>query len=197
MANNSQPQPESHDSLPEAGEPAPAPAQPKRVPIWRVLGTVLSLSLLVYLIRAQGWDEFLRVIDRLPGYYVWTAIGLTLCSRVFVGLRWYTLLRSAGVKISLWRVEILTFMGLFASNFLPTTVGGDLVRLAGAVYLGIEAGVAAASLVVDRLVGMAGMASLAPFGLAIVFNSGGGAAAPAAQWALPPFLLKLPGMSWL
>jgi len=57
-----------------------------------------------------------------------------------------------------WKDSLrLTFAGLFASNVLPTTVGGDVVRLAGAVRLGIDPALAAASLVADRLVGMAGM----------------------------------------
>ncbi|RPJ49683.1 MAG: UPF0104 family protein [Chloroflexi bacterium] len=195
MKSESQPQSPLPEIKPEAGEPLQGPSKPARVSPWRVLGTVLSLALLVYLIRAQGWEEFTQVLSRLPGYYFWIALGLAFCSRLFVGLRWFTLLRSAGVKISFWQSQVLTFMGLFASNFLPTTVGGDLVRLAGAVYLGIDPGVGAASLVVDRLVGMAGMASLAPFGLAIVLRPAG--MTPAAQWALPPFLLRLPGVGWV
>jgi len=52
----------------------------------------------------------------------------------------------------------LTFAMLFASNFLPTTIGGDVVRLAGAIRLGFDQAISVASLVVDRLIGMAGMA---------------------------------------
>ncbi len=57
----------------------------------------------------------------------------------------------------------ITFAGLFATNFLPTTIGGDVIRLAGAIRLKFDAAVCAASLVVDRLVGMAGMAMVLPF----------------------------------
>jgi uncharacterized membrane protein YbhN (UPF0104 family) len=60
---------------------------------------------------------------------------------------------------------ILTFAGLFASNVLPTTFGGDVLRLAGAVRLGLSTSLAAASLVVDRLVGMTGMALMLPFSI--------------------------------
>jgi uncharacterized membrane protein YbhN (UPF0104 family) len=54
---------------------------------------------------------------------------------------------------------------LFSSNFLPTTIGGDVVRLAGAIRLGFDQATSVASLVVDRLVGMAGMAMALPFGI--------------------------------
>ncbi|HEX9091191.1 MAG TPA: lysylphosphatidylglycerol synthase domain-containing protein, partial [Anaerolineales bacterium] len=54
---------------------------------------------------------------------------------------------------------------LFSSNFLPTTIGGDVVRLAGAIRLGFDQAICLASLVVARLVGMTGMAMALPFGL--------------------------------
>jgi hypothetical protein len=48
---------------------------------------------------------------------------------------------------------------------MPTTIGGDVVRLAMALRLGFDKVISTASLVVDRLVGMAGMATAAPLGL--------------------------------
>ncbi len=163
-----------------------------------MVGSVLSLALFVFLIYKQGWGDFAEALSRLPVHYFFIALGLTLLSRIAVSLRWFALLHSAKVKLSLWQSLRLTFMGLFASNFLPTTVGGDLVRMAGAVYLHIDAGVSAASLVVDRLVGMAGMASLAPFGLAIVLRPAGQAAPVSTRWAagLLAGLARLPGFGW-
>jgi uncharacterized membrane protein YbhN (UPF0104 family) len=74
-------------------------------------------------------------------------------------------MRSGGVDISVRDSAALTFTGLFASNFLPTTVGGDLARLAGAMQLGFDRAVCLASLVADRLIGMIGMALALPFGI--------------------------------
>jgi uncharacterized membrane protein YbhN (UPF0104 family) len=56
-------------------------------------------------------------------------------------------------------------VGLFAANFLPTTVGGDVVRAAGVVRLSRNPVASTASIVVDRLVGMAGMFLILPVGL--------------------------------
>jgi hypothetical protein len=60
---------------------------------------------------------------------------------------------------------MLTFTGLFASNFLPTTIGGDVLRMAGAMKMGYDRAVCLASIVGDRLVGMFGMFMVAPLGL--------------------------------
>lgn len=173
------------------------PQEKLKQPVWRILGTLISLALLAYLVYSQGWETFLEVLQRIPFTYFLAALALGLASRFFVSLRWYILLRSAGISIQYRQSLRLVFMGLFASNFLPSTIGGDVVRLAGTFYLRLDGVICAASLVVDRLIGMAGMALLLPFGLAAAAGSGvrlqPGAAAPVAYAAF----LHFPGLKWL
>jgi len=126
---------------------------------------MIALILLVILISRQGWEEILAGIRRIPPEYFLLAIALSLLSRLAVAVRWHILLNSAGVDSSVKTSLRITFAGLFSSNFLPTTIGGDVFRLAMAVRMGWDKVIAAASLVVDRLVGMAGMASAVVFGL--------------------------------
>jgi glycosyltransferase 2 family protein len=131
----------------------------------RVLGTVLGLMLLAYLIRQQSWPEIADAFARIPAWAFGVSVVLALLSRLAVVARWWVLLRGAGVTIRWREAARLTFAGLFASNFLPTTIGGDVVRLAGALRLGGPPATYAASIAVDRLVGMAGMVTAAPLGL--------------------------------
>jgi uncharacterized membrane protein YbhN (UPF0104 family) len=131
----------------------------------RLFGTLLALALLVYLLSQQGWGEILAAFRQIPAWRLVLALGLMFISRLAVSGRWYVLLRSAGVPVTAGQALRVTFAGLFASNFLPTTVGGDVIRLAGALQLKFDAAISAASLIVDRLVGMAGMAMALPFGL--------------------------------
>lgn len=133
----------------------------------RWAGTLLALGLLVYLLSQQGWDEIAAAIRKIPLWRFLIALGLTIISRFAVAGRWHVLLRSAGVHISASQTMQITLAGLFASNFLPTTIGGDVVRLGGAIRLGYDRAISLASLVVDRLVGMAGMAMAA---LTLVFS---------------------------
>jgi uncharacterized membrane protein YbhN (UPF0104 family) len=56
-------------------------------------------------------------------------------------------------------------MGLFATNFLPTTIGGDVVRLMGVMQMGFDRAVSLASIAADRLIGMLGMAMTVPLGI--------------------------------
>lgn len=137
----------------------------------RVAGSVLALVLLIILIEEEGDGELFSAIRRVSlGFFLLALIAL-LVSRLFAAARWYVLLKSAGVNISLSRAIMLTFTGNFSSNFLPTTIGGDVVRLTGAMQLGYDRAICLASLVADRLIGMAGMALALPLGLIPVLSS--------------------------
>ncbi|HLE15921.1 MAG TPA: lysylphosphatidylglycerol synthase transmembrane domain-containing protein [Anaerolineales bacterium] len=131
----------------------------------RLFGTLLAFGLLFYLLSQQGWGEIIAAVEQIPVWRFALAMGLMIVSRFAVAGRWHVLLRSAGLRISIRDTLRITFAGLFATNFLPTTVGGDVIRLAGAIRLKFDAAISTASLVVDRLVGMSGMAVMIPFGL--------------------------------
>jgi uncharacterized membrane protein YbhN (UPF0104 family) len=91
-------------------------------------------------------------------------------SRFAVASRWHALLRATCVEVSWGQSVRYTFAGLFATNFLPSTIGGDIIRLAGVVRSGVDAATATASLVMDRLVGMFGMVLALPFGILPLLN---------------------------
>lgn len=139
----------------------------------RLLGSVLALVLLIVLIEEEGDGELFSALRRVSSFYFLWAVVALFVSRLFAVARWHILLQSAGVKITFLRTTMLTFTGNFSSNFLPTTIGGDVARLAGAMQLGYDRAICLASLVVDRLVGMAGMALALPLGLVPVFANGG------------------------
>ncbi len=92
--------------------------------------------------------------------------------------RWYWLLRSAKVSITLKETARLHFTGLFFSGFLPGGMGGDLVK---GWYLvrgrdRIEGAAALGTLVVDRIIGLFGLIGLAA--LTTLFNAGVWKASP-------------------
>jgi uncharacterized membrane protein YbhN (UPF0104 family) len=137
----------------------------------RLSGTILSIVLLAYLFYSVGLQELLASLKNLTSGRIVMVIILIFISRLATFGRWHVLLQIESIKVN-WKDSLrLTFAGLFAANFLPTTIGGDVVRLAGAMRLGIGGSLAAASLMVDRLIGMAGMAMVAPLGLAPVLRN--------------------------
>lgn len=138
----------------------------KRSNLLRAIGTIIAVGLLVYLLRQQGWQEILNALKNIPVWRVVLAFFLIMASRFAVSMRWQVLLRTANLDISFGQSLRITFAGLFATNFLPTTIGGDVVRLAGLLQCNFDAALSTASLIADRLVGLTGMALVLPFGLA-------------------------------
>lgn len=139
----------------------------------RLAGTALAVVLIVVLVREGGWDEVLAALKQMSLSRILFGLALVLVSRFFVSARWYILLRSGNVKIPFSRSVALTFTGLFSNNFLPTTIGGDVVRLAGAMQLGYDRAVCLASIAADRLMGALGNAFTLPLGLIPVLHGVG------------------------
>src|SRR5690349_12919625 len=101
-----------------------------RTLLLRLFGTLAAIVLIVLLIRQEGWSEIVDSLKTISPASLVLSLASLLISRVFVIARWHVLLRSGGLNIPFRRSAELTLMGLFASNFLPSTVGGDVVRLA-------------------------------------------------------------------
>jgi len=134
------------------------------------IGTILAFGLLVALLKHEGWQEITAAFGKIkPPDLFWVALLFMIARLATVG-RWYVLLRFGGIEMSIKDSMALTFTSLFASNFLPTTVGGDVVRLAGAMQMGFDRAVCLASIAADRLIGMLGMTMIAPVGLAYAWS---------------------------
>ncbi len=158
----------------------------------RLAGSLLTIALLAWLLKKQGVDTLLQNLKMISAWQLAAALILTLISRLAVSMRWYVLLRATREPVTLPQSLRLTFAGLFASNYLPTTIGGDVVRLAGAVQLGLDGARSAATLVVDRLVGMAGMVVALPWGLIPFLNSG----LKLMSWIFPTAGVQWAAVAW-
>ncbi|MDL1944369.1 flippase-like domain-containing protein [Chloroflexi bacterium CFX2] len=145
--------------------------------ILQLAGTILAIILLIVLLRGEGWNEILAAFTKIKtSDLLWVALLFSISRIATVG-RWHVLLRSGGVDMRFKDSMALTFTGLFASNFLPTTIGGDVVRLAGAMQMGFDRAVCLASIAADRLIGMLGMSMTLPIGLAQSWSLWGTASA--------------------
>ncbi len=133
----------------------------KKLWIWaRIL---VSLVLMALILRSVDLREALASLERADLRLLLLAFGLNLLTTFLLALRWRVLLMSQGIKIGYPRLVATYFTGLFFSNFLLSSIGGDLVR---AYYAWKDSGkraTAVASVLVERLIG-----SLSLFGIALV-----------------------------
>lgn len=137
----------------------------KRPSLLRWAGTLLALGLLIYLLSHEGWGEITSAMGDIEWWRFALALVIVTVSRLAVAGRWHVLMHWADTGISIRQSISITYAGLFASNFLPTTIGGDVIRMAGTIRLGFDKATCVASLIVDRLVGMAGMLMALPLAI--------------------------------
>jgi hypothetical protein len=120
----------------------------------KLLFTVALLAAVVYYVDLSDVWRRLAAINPL---WVLASIGTLAFGYVLCGLRWAWMARGLGLAVSRRRKVRLYFLGMFASLFLPSTIGGDVVRgilLAkseGRSGIGLLAG---ASVVLDRVNGL-------------------------------------------
>jgi len=121
------------------------------------LKAAISLGLLVWLFARVDLNSVLDRLATIDSRWLVAALFLLAIGYILCGLRWAWMAQGLGLKVSRNRKIRLYFLGMFASLFLPSTIGGDVVRgillAKGEGRSGIG-GRAAASVVLDRVNGL-------------------------------------------
>jgi glycosyltransferase 2 family protein len=120
---------------------------------WFWFRLVAAISLLGYVIEKNGRGRILGVLLSAEPGWVLLAAGLFFISIIAGAYQWYLLLLIQGIDFRLRDCFRTYYSGMFLSNFLPGTVGGDALRVYE-VQKGMEGwGKAAAATFLDRLIG--------------------------------------------
>jgi glycosyltransferase 2 family protein len=124
--------------------------------LWNLLKLVIGLGLLLFLYsRLENPGALWRQIVEADKARL--AIGAA-CYAGAVGLsalKWGLLLRAAGIEVRTRRLLRYQWMAEFFNNFLPAQVGGDVMRGYAVASDTRRAAVAAASVLIDRFLGLA------------------------------------------
>ena len=106
----------------------------------------------------QGWfsREMLEVLGKINAGIFVLALLFYMAGQSAVAFRWWILLRTQSIYISIWLAVKLHLLGLFYNNFLPSSVGGDLARAWYVTKHTDKHFAAVLSVLVDRIVGLAG-----------------------------------------
>lgn len=152
-------------------DPINEPEQPaQKSSYWRWVLTAVAIGLFIYQLSKQDFHETLNIIKGMPLWMSFAAIGLMLASRVSTAARWNALLKINTPKPKFKDTLKTTFAGLFSSNILPTSIGGDFVRLFMGIQARLEPAYVTSSIIMDRIIGFSGMFFFMPYGLYLLFN---------------------------
>ncbi|MGD8277927.1 MAG: lysylphosphatidylglycerol synthase domain-containing protein, partial [Gemmatimonadota bacterium] len=113
----------------------------------RLLGSAVLLTVLFLVLPLdQLWDA----LSRVTALTWFVAIGTYLCLHSVGAMKWRMVVNTAGAGITPLQAIRFYYAGLFGNTFLPSIVGGDMVRAGLALrYARSRAGLLLGS-IVDR-----------------------------------------------
>jgi len=119
-----------------------------------ILKVGISLAGLLIILLTQDVRQGLSLLLAMDWLPFLVALLLFLSGALVRAYRWGSLVWALGVEVSWWRLVDLYFVGAFFSQFLPTGVGGDAVKMYELSRDDHKAAPAISSVLVDRFLGL-------------------------------------------
>ena len=140
------------------------PAKTSKQRWFAPLKLAVSVGLLVLLLWTLDAAAVARVLGQLPLAAVAAAMVLLIVQTAVLGLRWWLVMAAIEAPLKLGKILPLTFMGVFFNQVLPTSFGGDAVRIWQAHRLGIHTEAAVIGVLLERISGVFGLVLLTALG---------------------------------
>jgi len=136
---------------------------------WPVVRVVLSVGMLAVLVtRLHGRSSGLRSIRQAGSIgLVVVACGVTLIGIFLSAVRWQRVLHALELPARIGTLLRHYLAGQFVGNFLPSTIGGDVLRVSRLASNEVETSASFASVVLERMSGWIVLPVMSLVGLAV------------------------------
>ncbi len=114
---------------------------------------MVSAGLLWFLFDSLRDNDLGVQLKRMPLSAITAASILLMLQGPILALRWHQVLKVLGTHIPLGKLVGISFVGLFFNQALPTSIGGDAVRMWKIAHAGVATQVAVSSVLNERLSG--------------------------------------------
>jgi uncharacterized protein (TIRG00374 family) len=134
------------------------------------LRVLITLLLFVLLFRSLSWATLLAAIAHANHVFILLSLPVGTLGLIVSACQWQYLLRAEQIHAGLLKLVKLYLIGTGFSHFLPTGMGGDVVK---AFYVGRESGNyagSASAVVMTRLTGFFGM-QLVAFSALLIWHA--------------------------
>ena len=139
-----------------------------RRPLTIALQVVVSGGLIAYLVWLVDFERTVDLIVSSDPAWLLTALAIFFVTTWGMSWRWQILLASKGIREPLGWLTKLYFVSYAAGQVLPTSVGGDAVRIVDHARRRPHArGEVAAAVVMERVVGAVATLVMVALGLAV------------------------------
>jgi len=135
-------------------------------------GTLISLALFFWLLTQIDWQEAWKILKNMPLSICLLSLSILYLGQFLNSVRWYILLKAQKVPITLLEAFHIFLGGSFASNFLPSTIGGDSLRFLAIAKITKDQSLSLASVILDRVLNLIATCTLIPFGISIFKTTG-------------------------
>ena len=152
-------------TVPEPQADLPAPPRP----LWQrlLLGALkltLSLGLMAFVLRDTSLSALWQTFRRVQPLWVLAAMSMHGFMVAVSVWRWHPLLDAQHVRIPARRLTESFWVALFFNNFLPSNIGGDVVRIADTSKPAGSKTLATMVILVDRVLGLFALLSVGAIG---------------------------------
>src|SRR5512147_3051771 len=117
----------------------------------------VSLALLAYLLSTT---DLAALNDRVRAADLVDLLAAILCFVLMLGLatwRWQILLRALGAPVPIRRLTASYLVATFFNNFLPSNIGGDIVRVRDSSHVTGSTTTSLAIVAIDRILGLSAL----------------------------------------
>jgi glycosyltransferase 2 family protein len=151
-------------------------ASPATTPVLRLLPRLLvAAALTAYIFVKSHPSEVFAAAAAADWGLILVAVALVLADRTLMAYRWLVLLCTVETRARppLTALMRIFFVSTFVGTFLPASVGGDAVRAYSTARLGVPGEDAVASVLMDRMLGVASIVVMAILGLTVARDLAG------------------------
>jgi len=119
-----------------------------------LLRLIVTLSLVAFLISRIDFERLPETISSIYWLPLVVAFGFGHVDRFLMALKWRLLIKPQGLSVSVSDAITTTYMGNFGGQFLPGGIGTDVVRIYLLRKLNLPTISVAASILLERVLGL-------------------------------------------
>ncbi len=122
--------------------------------------TLVSLALIAWLLNAVEWAQVAALLVKADLHWIGVAFFLVIVSVLVSAFKWQFICAAAGLKLPFKVLWNSYWAGLFFNNFMPSSIGGDALRIYWTGKHSSDMPGAAASVIVERILATMGLSLL-------------------------------------
>ncbi len=128
--------------------------------LFTIIKIGISVTIMIILFRGMDLNAFKETILSMDKRFFFASIAMLICIQFISILRWSIILKK-DADIPYLKLMGIYLVGMFFNNFLPTIVGGDVIKGYYLYKASGKGGLAVASVFLDRYTGLGALMIIA------------------------------------